>query len=92
MHRGAFRWKEDIAQGEYFGELALFDDKPRSASALDTTDAVLLELSRAPCRRISNVARWRAMAILRTGRAVARDQCPVVGAGAKNAVKELRRV
>src|SRR5262249_26747334 len=38
---------KDIAHGEYFGELALFDDKPRSASALATTDAILLELDRA---------------------------------------------
>ncbi len=37
---------KDIARGEYFGELALFDEKPRSASALATTDAVLLALSR----------------------------------------------
>jgi CRP/FNR family cyclic AMP-dependent transcriptional regulator len=35
---------KDIARGEYFGELALFDEKPRSASALATTDTVLLEL------------------------------------------------
>ena len=37
---------KDITVGEYFGELALFDEKPRSASALATTDALLLELSR----------------------------------------------
>jgi CRP-like cAMP-binding protein len=37
---------KDLAEGEYFGQLALFDDKPRSASALATTDAVLLALSR----------------------------------------------
>src|SRR5438128_846531 len=37
---------KDLARGEYFGELALFDDKPRSASALATTHATLLELTR----------------------------------------------
>lgn len=37
---------KDIARGEYFGELSLLDDLPRSASALATTDAVLLELER----------------------------------------------
>jgi len=34
-----------IKPGEYFGELALFDNEPRSASAFATTDVVLLELT-----------------------------------------------
>ena len=34
----------DLARGEIFGELALFDEQPRSASALATTDTVVLEL------------------------------------------------
>ncbi len=38
---------KDIARGEFFGELALFDNQPRSASVQATTDAVLIELSRA---------------------------------------------
>jgi uncharacterized membrane protein len=37
---------KDASRGECFGELALFDDKPRSASVLATTDVTLLELSR----------------------------------------------
>ena len=37
---------KDIARNEFFGELGLFDGKPRSASVLATTDVVLLELSR----------------------------------------------
>jgi uncharacterized membrane protein len=36
---------KDIARGEFFGELGLFDGKPRSASVLATTDVILLELS-----------------------------------------------
>ena len=35
-----------VTEGEYFGELALFDEKPRSASAEAKTDCTLLELSR----------------------------------------------
>jgi CRP/FNR family cyclic AMP-dependent transcriptional regulator len=37
---------KDISRGEYFGELALFDDKPRSASVRAVVDTVLLELTR----------------------------------------------
>jgi uncharacterized membrane protein len=37
---------KDIRTGEYFGELAIFDDKPRSASVRAMTDTVLLELTR----------------------------------------------
>jgi uncharacterized membrane protein len=37
---------KDVRTGEYFGELALFDDKPRSASVRAVVDTVLLELTR----------------------------------------------
>jgi uncharacterized membrane protein len=37
---------KDVRTGEYFGELAIFDDKPRSASARSAIDTVLLELTR----------------------------------------------
>ncbi|HEY4014628.1 MAG TPA: DUF1003 domain-containing protein [Polyangiaceae bacterium] len=37
---------KDLRTGEYFGELAIFDDKPRSASARSAVDTVLLELTR----------------------------------------------
>ncbi len=38
---------KDVGVGEFFGELALFDDLPRSASVLASTNCVLLELERA---------------------------------------------
>jgi uncharacterized membrane protein len=37
---------KEVSEGEHFGELALFDEKPRSASAEAKTDLVLLELNR----------------------------------------------
>lgn len=36
---------QTLQSGEYFGELALFDNQPRSASALAVTPVVLLELT-----------------------------------------------
>jgi len=37
---------KEVHEGEYVGELALFDEKPRSASVEAKTDCVLLELDR----------------------------------------------
>src|SRR5438132_108127 len=37
---------KEVNEGEHFGELALFDEKPRSASVEAHTDTVLLELAR----------------------------------------------
>jgi CRP/FNR family cyclic AMP-dependent transcriptional regulator len=37
---------KDLRTGEYFGELSLFDNKPRSASVRALVDTVLLELTR----------------------------------------------
>ena len=37
---------KDVHIGEYFGELSLFDDKPRSASVHAVVETVLLELTR----------------------------------------------
>ena len=57
---------KDIARGEYFGELALFDEGPRSASALATTDTQLLELKRETLAAYLETRPRAAMALLRT--------------------------
>lgn len=57
---------KDISRGEFFGELAMFDDKPRSASAQATSPTVLLELSRETLENYLDHRPRAAMAILRT--------------------------
>jgi len=57
---------QDVSRGEYFGELSLFDEKPRSASAVATTDCVLLELKHATLEDYLRHRPRAAMAILRT--------------------------
>jgi uncharacterized membrane protein len=56
----------DLMPGKYFGEVALFDDKPRSASALAVTDALLLALGRDVLTRYLERRPRAAMGILRT--------------------------
>jgi len=56
----------DLGVGKYFGELALFDDKPRSASAQAKTGTVLLGLGRDVLTRYLERRPRAAMAILRT--------------------------
>ena len=55
---------KDVRTGEYFGELSLFDDKPRSASVEATMDAVLLELTREEFADHLGRSRSAAMSIL----------------------------
>ena len=81
---------KDVAQGEYFGELALFDDKPRSASALATTDAVLLELDRVTLERYLVGRPHAAMVLLRTLSTRLRETNEMLSQrAAKNAVQEV---
>ena len=83
---------KDIARGEYFGELALFDEKPRSASALATTDTVLLELQRATLERYLERRPRAAMAILRTMGERLRETNTLLSArAAKNVDEEFDR-
>jgi uncharacterized membrane protein len=81
---------KDLARGEYFGELSLFDDKPRSASALATTDAILLELTRDTLSGYLERRPRAAMAILRTMSERLRETNTLLSERAtKNVVKEF---
>jgi CRP/FNR family cyclic AMP-dependent transcriptional regulator len=83
---------KDISVGEYFGELALFDDKPRSASALATTDGVLLELDRGTLSAYLERRPRAAMAILRTmGERLRQTNAMLSERAAKNMVAEIER-
>ncbi|MDP9035490.1 MAG: DUF1003 domain-containing protein [Myxococcota bacterium] len=55
---------KELRTGEYFGELAIFDDKPRSASARALVDTVLLELTREQLGDHLGRSRTAAMTIL----------------------------
>ncbi len=55
---------KDARTGEYFGELSLFDDKPRSASVEAIVDTTLLELTREEFGDHLSRSKNAAMAIL----------------------------
>jgi uncharacterized membrane protein len=83
---------KDIARGEYFGELALFDEMPRSASVLATTDAVLLELQRSTLEDFLQRRPQVALPILRTMSARLRETNTMLSArAAKNVDEEFDR-
>jgi uncharacterized membrane protein len=83
---------KDISRGEYFGELALFDDKARSASALATTTTELLELARKTLEGYLQSRPVAAMAILRTMSERLRETNAMLSArAAKNAVEEIEK-
>jgi len=81
---------KDIGDGEYFGELALFDDKPRSASAVATTNSVLLELGRDTLSKYLESRPHAAMTLLRTLAGRLRETNELLSQrAAKNAVQEV---
>jgi len=83
---------KDLARGEYFGELGLFDDKPRSASALATTDTLLLGLTRSMLAAYLETRPQAAMPILRTMADRLRETNSLLSQrAAKNVVEELER-
>lgn len=55
---------KDVRSGEYFGELAIFDDKPRSASVRALVDTVLMELTREELAEHLGRSKTAAMTIL----------------------------
>jgi uncharacterized membrane protein len=56
----------DATTGDFFGELALFDAKPRSAWARATTDTVLLELQHTKLESFFELHPHAAIALLQT--------------------------
>jgi uncharacterized membrane protein len=81
---------KDIGRGEFFGELALFDDQPRSASVLATTDVALLALDRATLAAYLERRPRAAMAIFKMMAARLRQTNALLSArAAKNAVAEV---
>jgi uncharacterized membrane protein len=83
---------KDAARGEFFGELSLFDDLPRSASALATTDAVLMELKRETLESYLDRRPRAAMAILRTMSERLRETNTLLSArAAKNVDEEFEK-
>jgi CRP/FNR family transcriptional regulator, cyclic AMP receptor protein len=83
---------KDIARGEYFGELALFDEKPRSASALATTDTVLLKLEHDTLEGYLAHRPRAAMVLLRTMSEHLRQTNSLLSArAAKNVDEEFER-
>nr|HEX4318104.1 DUF1003 domain-containing protein [Kofleriaceae bacterium] len=81
---------KDISDGEYFGEIALFDDKPRSASAQATTDSLLLELDRDTLSKYLVARPASAMTLLKTLATRLRETNEMLSQrAAKNVVQEL---
>jgi CRP/FNR family cyclic AMP-dependent transcriptional regulator len=81
---------KDITTGEHLGEIALFDDQPRSASAVATTDATLLELDRDTLSRYLAQRPQGAMTLLRALAARLRATNEMLSQrAAKNVVAEL---
>jgi CRP/FNR family cyclic AMP-dependent transcriptional regulator len=81
----------ELAQGDHFGELALFDDQPRSASVECAESGVLLELTRAGF--LSDVVKSKdaMLAVLREMAHRLRDTNLILSSHvAKDAVREMQ--
>ncbi len=81
---------KDLRTGEYFGELSLFDDKPRSASVEAMVDTMLLELTRDDFGDHLGRSKTAAMAILAEMAERLRETNALLGQrAAKDVVKEI---
>ena len=81
---------KDVRTGEYFGELALFDSKPRSASVKATLQTTLLELTRDEFAEHLSRSKTAALAILSEMAERLRETNDMLGQrAATNAVKEI---
>ena len=80
----------ELRTGEYFGELAVFDDKPRSASVRALVDTVLLELTRNDLAEHLGRSKAAAMTILGEMASRLRETNALLGQRAtKDAVREF---
>ena len=82
----------DMAGGEYFGEVALFDEQPRTASASATTDVALLEVSRDALISTLQERPAAALIMLRTMASRVRNMSEMVEEHvSKNAIAEFEQ-
>jgi CRP/FNR family transcriptional regulator, cyclic AMP receptor protein len=82
----------DVEVGQYFGEMALFDDKPRSAGARAVRDTLVYELGRGVLTKYLERRPRAAMAILRTMNERLRQTNAMLSERvAKNVIEEFER-
>lgn len=82
----------DIAVGQYFGEMALFDDKPRSASARAVEETLLYELARDVLSSYLERRPRAAMVILRTmNERLRQTNAMLTERAAKNVIEEFEK-
>jgi CRP/FNR family transcriptional regulator, cyclic AMP receptor protein len=82
----------DVEVGQYFGEMALFDDKPRSAGARAVRDSIVYELGRGALTSYLERRPRAAMAILRTMNERLRQTNAMLSERvAKNVIEEFER-
>ncbi|MBI5533012.1 MAG: DUF1003 domain-containing protein [Deltaproteobacteria bacterium] len=82
----------DVEVGQYFGEMALFDDKPRSAGARAVRDTLVYELGRGVLTSYLERRPRAAMAILRTMNERLRQTNAMLSERvAKNVIEEFER-